>query len=246
LITEPQLDLAIREQKRNGGFLGEVLVGLGFVTEVDITNCLAVENDVDVVSIRDMEMPAEVISLVSYDTARTHKVIPLSLSNGVLKVVFADVLNVVAQDAVERETNLTIEVVAAPEAHVLEAIERNYARTSSINETIEQVLSGDSLDVTNADDASPMVRLVDQILATGIKCKATDIHLQPEERNMRVRLRVDGMLREEVIVPKAIQSAVLARIKLMAQMDITEKRVPQDGRIRFTFGSNYVDLRVST
>jgi len=89
-------------------------------------------------------------------------------------------------------------------------------------------------------------RLVDQIFATAIKHKATDIHLQPEERNMRVRLRVDGILREEIVVPKAIQSAVLARVKLMANLDITEKRVPQDGRIRFTFGSGHIDLRVST
>lgn len=96
------------------------------------------------------------------------------------------------------------------------------------------------------DETSPMVRLVDQVLASGINQKATDIHLQPEERNLRVRLRVDGILREEIVIPKAMQPAMLARIKLMAALDITEKRLPQDGRIRFTFGSGYIDLRVST
>jgi type IV pilus assembly protein PilB len=246
LLTEPQLDLALREQKRDGGFLGEVLISLGFVTEEDITACLALENDVEMVSVRDLEVPPDLLSLVSYETARAHKLIPLKLDADVLTVVFADALDVVAQDAVERETKHTIHMVTAPEAHILEAVERNYARSSSINETIEQVLSGDSLDVAHADEGSPMVRLVDQILAAAIKHKATDIHLQPEERNMRVRLRVDGILREEIVVPKAIQSAVLARVKLMASLDITEKRVPQDGRIRFTFGSGYVDLRVST
>ncbi len=246
LLTEPQLDLALREQKRDGGFLGQVLVELGFVTEEDITACLALENDVEMVSVRDLEVSPDLLSLVSYETARTHKLIPLAIDDGELTVVFADALDVVAQDAVERESKRTIRVATAPEPHILEAIERNYARSSSINETIEQVLSGDSLDVTAADQDSPMVRLVDQIFATAIKHKATDIHLQPEERNMRVRLRVDGILREEIVVPKAIQSAVLARVKLMANLDITEKRVPQDGRIRFTFGSGYVDLRVST
>ncbi len=247
MVTEPQLDLALREQKRSGGYLGETLVELGFVTAEDITATLAQEHDVEMVSVRDIDIAPDLLSLVSYDTARTHRLVPLSLNDGVLSVVFADALDIIAQDAVERESKHTIKVVTAPEAHVLEAIERNYARSSSINETIEQVLSGDSLDVTAADDeGSPMVRLVDQILATAIKHRATDIHMQPEERNMRVRLRVDGILREEIIVPKAIQSAVLARLKLMASLDITEKRVPQDGRIRFTFGSGHIDLRVST
>ncbi|MEM7077057.1 MAG: ATPase, T2SS/T4P/T4SS family [Pseudomonadota bacterium] len=246
LLTEPQLDLAIREQRRSGGYLGEVLVELGFVSIEDVTLSLADDNDVEMVEIRDLEVPAHVLDLLSAQTARQHKVMPIQLYDGVLKVAFSDVLDVVAQDVVERESGCTIDVVAAPEAHVLEAIERNYARSASLNETIEQVLAGDSLDVKEADATSPMVRLVDQILAAGIKHKATDIHLQPEERNLRVRLRVDGLLREEVVIPKAIQSAVLARIKLMAHLDITEKRVPQDGRIRFTFGSGYVDLRVST
>ncbi len=244
LMTESQLDLALREQKRSGGYLGQVLVALGFVTEEDITACLADENDVEMVAIRDLEVPPHVLSLVTYETARQYKVIPLKRDREILTVVFADALDVVAQDVVERESSHTIKVVTAPEAQVLEAIERNYSRSSSINETIEQVLSGDSIEVD--DDASPMVRLVDQILANAIKCKATDVHLQPEERNMRVRLRIDGMLREEIVVPKAIQAAVLARVKLMAGMDITEKRAPQDGRIRFSFGSGYVDLRVST
>ena len=243
-MTESQLDLALREQKRRGGFLGQVVVALGFVTEEDVTSVLADEHDVDMVSVKDLEIAPDILDLVSYDTAKHYKLFPLSLENGVLTVAFADALDVVGQDMVERESKCTIKVVTAPEAQVLEAIERNYSRSSSINETIEQVLAGDSLDYS--DEESPMVRLVDQIFATSIKCKATDIHLQPEERNMRVRLRVDGMLREEIIIPKVIQSAVLARIKLLANLDITEKRVPQDGRIRFTFGSGYVDLRVST
>ena len=246
VLSESQLDLALREQKRSGGFLGQVLVALGFATDEQITAILADENNVEMVSIREIEIPPELLSKVSYDSAKLHKVIPLRVAeNNILEAVFADPLDVVAQDAVERESGHTIIVLTAPEAHVLDAIERNYARSSTINETIERVLSGDNLEVVD-DDGSPMVRLVDQIFAASIKSKATDIHLQPEERSMRVRLRVDGMLREEIVVPKAIQSAVLARVKLMANLDITEKRVPQDGRIRFTFGSGYIDLRVST
>lgn len=245
LLSEAQLDLGLREQRRSGGYLGSVLVGLGFVTEEDITAVLAVENEVDMVSLKDLELDADVLALVSYETARKHLLIPMRVEdNGALVVAFADALDVVAQDEVERESAHTIVVVTAPEAQVREAIERNYARTSSINDAIEKVLAGGALEVD--DEESPMVRLVDQILATGINQKATDIHFQPEERNLQVRLRVDGILREEIVIPKAVQTALLARVKLMAGLDITERRVPQDGRIRFTFGSGYVDLRVST
>ena len=244
MLNESQLDLALREQKRSGGFLGQVVVALGFVSEEDVTAVLADEHDVDMVSLKEFEIPADLVDLLDYETAKQHRAIPLSREGDTLTVVFADALDVVAQDMVERVSKHRIRVVTAPEAQILEAIERNYSRSSSINDTIEQVLAGDSIDY--ADDESPMVRLVDQIFATAIKAKATDIHLQPEERNMRIRLRVDGILREELVIPKVVQSAVLARIKLMANLDITEKRVPQDGRIRFTFGSGYIDLRVST
>ncbi|MEM1433154.1 MAG: ATPase, T2SS/T4P/T4SS family [Pseudomonadota bacterium] len=246
LLSEPQLDLALREQRRSGAYLGQTLVELGFVSEEEITRCLAAENDVEVVSVRGVTLAPEMVSLIDYEVAREHKAFPLSTANGLLQVVFADPLDVVAQDDIERRTGYPIEVVTAPEAHVLEVIERNFSRSATINETIEQVLSGGLVEAEDVENSSPMVRLVDQILATGIQAKATDIHLQPEVRNMMVRLRVDGLLREELIIPKALQSAVIARLKLMAGLDITEKRVPQDGRIKFTFGANKVDLRVST
>lgn len=246
LLSEPQLDLALREQRRSGTYLGQTLVELGFVSEEEITRCLAAENDVEVVSIRGITLDPEMVSLITYEVAREHKAFPLGVRDGLLQVVLADPLDVVAQDDIERRTGYPIEVVTAPEAHVLEVIERNFSHSATINETIEQVLSGGLVDTEDVEHSSPMVRLVDQILSTGIQAKATDIHLQPEARNMMVRLRVDGMLREELIVPKALQSAVIARLKLMAGLDITEKRVPQDGRIKFTFGANKVDLRVST
>lgn len=244
LLTESQLDLALREQRRSKGLLGKILIALGFVSEEDITAVLADENNVEVVRIQNLEIAPDILELVSYETAKLCKAIPLEQSDGVLTVAFADAMDIVAQDAIERESNRLTLVVTAPEAQILEAIERNYNRASSINETIDQVLTGDSLAVD--EDDAPMVRLVDQLVSMSIKLKATDIHLQPEERNLRLRLRVDGMLREEVTIPKALQSPVLARLKLMAGMDVTEKRVPQDGRIRFKFGSSRFDLRAST
>lgn len=143
LLTEAQLDLGLREQRRSSGFLGSVLVGLGFVTDEDITAVLADENDVDMVSLKDVEISSEVLDLISYETARRHKVVPLRKEVEALVVAFADSMDVVAQDVVERESHHPIIVVTAPQAQVLETIERAFLRTSSINDAIEQVLAGD-------------------------------------------------------------------------------------------------------
>ena len=246
LLSESQLDLALREQRRVGGFLGETLIELGFVTAEQITAALASQNDVDVYDVRNIEIDAGLLELISYETATRHRVIPVEQRQDGLVVAFADSFDVVAIDQVERECGQFIVVVTAPEAHILEAIERSYTRRKSINEIIDSVLSGKSDLNDDSGDDSPMVRLVDQILGDAIKHNASDIHFHAEEKNLRVRLRVDGVLHEEVIVPKQLQAALIGRIKLIAGMNITEKRIPQDGRIRVNFGSSYVDLRVST
>ena len=246
LLTESQLDLALREQGRVGGYLGEVLVQLGFVSTEAITEVLARDNQVDVYDVRNSAIDASVLELISHKTARRFKVIPVAFNEDGLTVAFADSYDVVALDQVERECGRFVTVVTAPESHIIEAIERSYTRKKSINETIETVLSGGSPHAESADDESPMVRLVDQILADAIKHGASDIHFHAEEKNLKVRCRVDGVLRQEVVVPKSIQAALIGRIKLISGLNITEKRIPQDGRIRFDFGSSYIDLRVST
>lgn len=246
LLTESQLDLALREQGRVGGYLGEVLVQLGFVSTEAITEVLARENQVDVYDVRNSIIDAKVLELISYETAKRFKVIPVAFNNDGLTVAFADSYDVVAMDQVERECGLFVTVVTAPESHILETIERSYTRKKSINEAIETVLSGRTVTAGDGEDETPMVRLVDQILADAIKNGASDIHFHAEEKVLRVRCRLDGVLRQEVIIPKTIQAALIGRIKLISGLNITEKRIPQDGRIRFEFGSSYVDLRVST
>ena len=247
LINEAQLDLALREQKRSGRLLGEVLIDLGFVSAEIITHTLANEAQTKVVDVRKIEPDENALAAISYETAKRFKVFPLRLGNGILTCAFADAFNVVAIDYVEREADKTIDVVTAPEGHISEAIARHYARGRSIEDTIDQIMTDGSL--PSEDDAineSPLVRLVDQIISLGIKNGATDIHIEPDERIVRVRMRIDGVLRQQVLIPKPIQPALTARIKLIANLNITEKRVPQDGRIRFDFGQNPVDLRVST
>ncbi|MEN7343995.1 MAG: GspE/PulE family protein [Pseudomonadota bacterium] len=247
LINDAQLDLALREQKRSGRLLGEVLVELGFVDAAVITENVASEANTKVVDIRYAEIEEDALKLVSYETAKRFKLIPVRVSNGVLTAAIADAFNVVAIDFLERETGQTIDVVAAPESHILDAIARHYARGRSIEDTIDQImLEGNLPDEDDADSQSPLVRLADQIIALGIKENATDIHLEPDEKIIRIRMRIDGVLSQKVLIPKPIQPALTARIKLIANLNITEKRKPQDGRIKFVFGQNKVDLRVST
>lgn len=247
LLTEAQLDLGLREQRRQGKLLGEVLIELGFVSPEAITDSVASEAQTDVIDVLKTVIDEDVLKLVSYEAAVRHKLIPISLTNGVVTAALADAFNVVAIDALEKETGYAVKVVTAPEAHILEALARHYAQGRSINDTIDLIMQGGAL--PSEDDAaseSPLVRLVDQIIAMGIKQKATDIHVEPEEKILRIRLRVDGVLRQESLLPKPIQAALTARLKLMADLNVTEKRAPQDGRIHFLFGQTKVDLRVST
>lgn len=247
LISQDQLDLALREQKRSNQLISEVLVDLGFVSPEVITETIAAEAKSQVVDVEHIVIDEDVLKLVSHTTANRFKAIPISVSENELTVAFADAFNVIGIDHLERETKHTIKVVSAPEGDILEAIARHYTRGRSIADTVDLIMRDGNLpDEENTDGESPLVRLVDQILALGIKKKATDIHVEPEERIVRIRMRIDGLLRQEVLIPKAIRPALTARIKLMANLNITEKRVPQDGRIKFVFGQNNVDLRVST
>ncbi|MEL6869509.1 MAG: ATPase, T2SS/T4P/T4SS family [Pseudomonadota bacterium] len=247
LVTDAQLDLALREQKRSGKLLGEVLIELGFVSAEAITETLASDAQTEVVDVRNTHIDDDILKLVEYETAKKYKLIPLSVTDGMLKTAFADAFNVVAIDHLERETGYTINVVTAPKGHILDAIARHYAQGRSIADTIDQIMvAGNLPSEDEAVNESPLVRLVDQIISLGIKKGATDIHIEPADKVVRVRMRIDGVLRQEVLIPKLIQPALTARMKLIANLNITEKRVPQDGRIRFDYGQNFIDLRVST
>ncbi|MEM6641000.1 MAG: ATPase, T2SS/T4P/T4SS family [Pseudomonadota bacterium] len=247
IINEAQLDLALRQHRRSGKLLGEVLMELGFVTSDVITRLMATDAKAQVVDISSAVIDEDVINLVSYDTAKRYNLIPLSIENNVLTTALSDAFNVVAIDHLERETGFAIDVVTAPAEAITDAVERHYARGRSIEDTIDLIMTDGTL--PSEDDAaqeSPLVRLVDQIIALGIKRGATDIHIEPDEKIIRVRMRLDGVMRQQILIPKPIQSALTARVKLLAGLNITEKRIPQDGRIRFLFGQSEVDLRVST
>ncbi len=247
LISADQLDLALREQVRLGTFLGETLVNLGFVSQEQITAFLAESTHSKVLGADDWDLDQAVMRLVPYELAKRFQALPLHLKNDILTVAIADTYNVVAIDALERATNFHVEAVAGSPQKILDTIEREYARGGKINDTVDQILAkgvGNLAD--GAETEAPMILLCNQIITMAVQARATDIHIEPGEKVMRVRIRVDGILRQEVLMPKQLQPPVIARLKLMANMNVTEKRVPQDGRFTFQMDHSEVDLRVST
>jgi len=247
LVSEIQLNLARREQKRQGLMLGEVLIELGFISADALTDTLAHQSKTDVVDLINISIDPDVLSLIPHKEAIKHKLIPLEFTDGVLTVAFADAFNVVAIDAIERITGFTVKVVSASESTVLAAVEQHYSQDQSISKTIDILMAhGINANDEGAEDESPMVRLANQIIAYGIKKGAADIHLEPGESVARIRFRIDGVLHTEFLIPATLIPALTSRLKLIANLNISEKRIPQDGRIHFKYGSKAIDLRVST
>jgi len=246
LITQGQLDLGLREQKRLGGYLGEALIGLGFITSDILADAMASETKTQVINLSGAVIDPDLLKLVPYEMAKRFRLIPYEITGDAITIVMADPYDVVAIDTLEKTCRLHIDVASAPEDDVMDTIARHYVQGISIEDTIDKILREGTTAQEDDSDSAPMVRLVDQLIAEGIKLGATDIHIEPDEKIVRVRMRVDGLLQRSTLIPKPLQLAVLARLKIMAGMKITEKRIPQDGRIQFPFGKRVVDIRIST
>ena len=249
VISEEQLELALKEQKRTGEFLGELLQHLGFVTEEAISSVLADQAGVSQIDLANYLIDAEVLNLVPEDFARKYKLIPLSLEDNRLTIAMANSFDVFALDEVQKMTHTYVDALSATESEVLNAIEQHYAikgETSNLLEEIIHLAESGSISEEDLAKQSPIIRLVDQLIIQGVKDGATDIHFEPEEKTLRVRYRIDGILQSGPSIPKGLQAPTIARIKIMSDLNISENRLPQDGKIRFYIGKKRVDLRVST
>ena len=246
-ITQEQLDLAVREGKRTGTLLGQSLIGLGFITEKVLAHYLAEGTQTGMVDISTMFILPEILELVPHDMATEFQVLPIGKQENLLKLAMADPLNIVAVDTIESRTGLNVETRTAPAQDLTEAIARHYAHTESIKQLLDEISAKGFSDLgDNASQEAPMIRLCNQLITSGIQSRVTDIHVEPDEQYLRVRMRVDGILAQEILIPKPLQSPITARLKLMANLNLTEKRTPQDGRIPFKLGNRQIDLRVST
>lgn len=261
-ITEEQLELALREQARTGALLGEVLHSLGFVSQEVITVTLAQDAGVEFINLKEHSIPEEAIKLVPVEFARRYGLIPVAIENGSLKVAMANIFDVSPVDELQRLTNYYVEVVAATEEDIKEAQNRYYGAGETAGAVI--VEEGKTLDAvleetinlaeaqagmaaeTGMATFAPVIKLIDQLIAYAVKQDATDLHIEPEEKLIRTRYRIDGILHQGPSLPKRLQSPVTVRVKIISGINISETRVPQDGRIKFTLDNKIIDIRVST
>jgi len=258
LITQDQLKKALLEQKNTGMRLGYTLVKLGFVEETEISKMLARQYRMPAVDLSRFEVDPKIIKLLPPDVATKHTVLPLKREGRTLTVAIADPNNVTAIEDIKFITRCDVFPVIAGEYTLRNAIEKYYQQSDAQLQTLlKDIEAADDLEVVEeqtdedvkaqdlADDA-PVVKLINGLLTDAVKRGASDIHIEPFEHEMRVRYRVDGALHEVMKPPIKMRAALTSRIKIMAQLNIAERRVPQDGRIKLKFGAKVIDYRVST
>lgn len=258
LITREQLQHALQEQRGTGLRLGYTLVKLGLIQEVEITKMLARQYRVPAVDLSRFEVDPKIIKLIPPDVAVKHHVLPLKRDGRTLTVAMAEPTNVSILDDLKFITRYDIFPVIAGEYTLRNAIERYYEQTDAQLETLlKDIEEADDLEVIEEEeedadataqmvDDAPVVKLINGILTDAVKRGASDIHIEPFEREIRVRYRIDGALLEVMKPPIKLKAALNSRIKIMSSLNIAERRVPQDGRIKLKMGNKVVDFRVST
>ncbi len=247
IVTEQQLAVALKEQHRTGQLLGEILVRLGFTTDAIIASVVSSQSGEDFFDPSQLEVSPEVLALVPETVAREHLILPVETGLGTLKVAMVDTFDVATIDSLASETGLDIIVVACAKMALLSALDRLYTGQSDSNQRLETSIqaAGENLLGDSAGE-TPIITLVEEVIGKAVSLGATDIHIEPQERVVCIRNRIDGILRGGDTIPKALQSAVESRIKIMAKLDISERRLPQDGRIQMSVMGREIDLRVST
>lgn len=261
LISLQQLRQAQEEQKKSGKNLGYALARLGYVNDEEITNFLSNQYRLPAVNLDEYEIDAEVIKIVTKDVCEKHGIVPVSRSGSSLIVAMSDPTNLHAIDDIKFLSGYNVEPVVSSEAAIQAAIERYYNAGPSYEEVLEDFdLEDDDIDFEADADAgvsalelekesedAPVVRLVNVLLLNAIKKGVSDIHIEPYEKRLRVRYRIDGVLTEEMSPPLRLKNALVSRLKIMSQLDIAERRLPQDGRIKLKLGrGREMDFRVST
>ncbi len=260
-ITKEQLSAALEKQKESGQRLGATLIESGVVTEKQVIEALMTQLGLDYVDLNTTELSADMAKLLPKNLAQKYQVVPIRATRTELYLAMADPLNFVAIEAVSAATHRQVIPMIAASAAVERAVQNLYSSQGTMKaiEDMRRDLAGSAalsavpvkerwkMDAAEADEeAAPTIRLVNSIIERACTENASDIHLEPVGERMRIRMRIDGVLRDIITVPRELQNSVISRIKIMAQMDITQKQLPQDGRIELSVRQEAVDLRVST
>jgi len=259
LITREHLARSLEEQKESSGQLrlGTILIKNNFISEHELTAFLSKQYGVPSINLAELEVDPSVIRIIPPDIAQKYQIIPVNRAGSTLIVAMSDPSNIFAVDDIKFMTGYNVEVVVASEAALKTAIDKFYDQSASLADVMGEMdmedfeVVGDEEDVDvssleRATEDAPVVKLVNLILTDAIKKKASDIHIEPYERTFRVRYRIDGVLYEVMKPPLKLKNAITSRVKIMAELDIAERRLPQDGRIKIKLGGGKdMDYRVS-
>jgi type IV pilus assembly protein PilB len=264
LITDAQLRQALGDQKGKADKLGSVLIRQGSITEEQLIGFLSRQYGIPSITLQNLDIDAETLRLVPPHIAKKYEVLPVKRIGGTLTLAMSDPTNVFALDDIAFMTNLQILPVVAPQAAIRRALDSNYDMAQPMSsmtdmmseitgdasnvEVVEDEQAGKQVDVfelKESADEAPVVKLVNMVLVDAIRKGASDLHWEPYEKTFRVRFRIDGVLHEMLSPPKRLEPAIISRLKIMSNLDISERRLPQDGRIKLRYGSREIDFRVS-
>jgi type IV pilus assembly protein PilB len=265
LITPDQLQAVLEKQKqlKTQEQIGDLLVSMGLISERDRVRCLGEYWGVSYIDLTDFKADPDAVRVVSQELARRFKVIPIEKKNGRLCLAMKNPLDIFAIDEIRLITGMEVEPVIATEEDILLTIQNAYRSESNVTDTVSEVMKGleeSQITITDEDgdegvsieelrsisSEAPVVRLANMIISRAVQEKASDIHVEPSKDTLKIRFRVDGILSDAMVLPKRAQAPLLSRLKIMADMDIAEKRAPQDGRISATIDGKPFDFRVST
>jgi type IV pilus assembly protein PilB len=251
LLTEAQLDAAMTEQARTGKPLGRLLIEQGTISETELVRTLSRQVGLEFVDLNDFTIDGSVVTIVSESIARRYQAIPIGWEDGKLVVAMADPSNVFAVDDIRALAGADVRSVVATASQILETIERTYRVDGEVDEIMQAATDDaeDEVDLSQLNEVvedAPIVKFVNLLVNQAVNDRASDIHVEPTEADLRIRFRIDGVLHEVMRSPRSIQAGVISRLKVMADINIAERRVPQDGRITMKIGGRGIDLRVAT
>lgn len=258
LVTEGQLDKVLKEQKNRKCSISDILIKEGIISQKELMVLLSQELDIPPINLSKYKISPELIRLIPEKIARRYCILPISVLGNTLTLAMSDPLDIFAIDDIKMLTKYEIDPVLATESDIQESINNYYgSQISDMAEFLKEaeekeeeleVIEEEGIDVSKLAEESkkaPIVKMVDLILVEAIKKRASDIHIEPCEKELRIRYRVDGNLQEALTLPKRNQNAILARLKIMSKLDITESRLPQDGRFKIRLDEKEIDFRVS-
>lgn len=261
-ITESQLDMVLEEQKQHKGeLLGQIAIRMGLINDDQLAQALAEQFNLQVVQLNELVIAPEVLSRITEPMAQLYKIIPVSFHDNTLTIAMCEPQRISVVDELRSFLGYDIRPVVTTERQINQALQRYYSGTESVEKIIDDLEKDEELakaaqaldsegpvDLSSVEalaESAPVRRLLNMVLLMGIKEHASDLHFEPFENEFRIRIRSDGVLYEMVPPPRHLAFAITTRIKVMANLDIAERRLPQDGKIRLTVGGHPVDLRVS-